>query len=61
MSDRHTTNAQVMQAVEDRFNGNRPLTSPAILQCRISEIRSKRYHEDVAFEKFVRETLRVKT
>ncbi len=60
MSKRHTTNAQILQAVEDRANDNRPLTSRAILQCRISEIRSERYHEDAAFEKFVRENLRVK-
>jgi hypothetical protein len=57
---RRTTNEGVNQAIEDLANGNRPLTSKATLQCRLSEVWSKRHAENEEFKKWKLQMLRVK-
>lgn len=50
----HIPTATVLQAVEDRINGNRPLTSRAYLERRIAEIRHDRAADDSQFQDFVK-------
>jgi hypothetical protein len=49
-----------MQAVEDRINGNRPLTSRAYLERRIAEIRYDRSFHDEEFAAFEKTLWKVK-
>jgi hypothetical protein len=49
-----------MQAVEDRINGNRPLTSKAYLERRIAEIRYDRSFYDEEFAAFEKTLWKVK-
>lgn len=47
--ERFATNERVLDAIEALANGNRPLTSKAMLQCRIAEIAMKRRTENEQF------------
>jgi hypothetical protein len=49
---KHIDTKLVNQAVEDRANGNRPLTSRAYLERRIAEIQYDRMKEHEEFAKF---------
>lgn len=60
MASKLMSNERLMQAVEDRMNGNRPLTSKAYLQCRIAEIHGERMKEHEEFEVWQRRALRIK-
>lgn len=53
----HISHDLVNQAVLDRANGNRPLTSKAYLQRRIAEVRYDRMQENEEFQKFVKERM----
>jgi hypothetical protein len=57
--ERFATNEKVNSALEDLANGNRPLTSRAMLQCRLSEIATKRRKEAEEFDAWARRTFRV--
>lgn len=57
--ERFATNEKVNQAIEDIINGNRPLTSRALLQCRLAEIATKRNKENEEFDAWARAVLRV--
>lgn len=48
----HIDKKLVLQAVEDRANGNRPRTSKAYLERRIAEIQYDRSQEHKEFEHF---------
>lgn len=50
----------VLQAVEDRMNGNRPLTSKAYLQRRITEIQYDRSVIQKQLETFEKTLWKVK-
>lgn len=57
--ERFATNERVLDAIEALANGNRPLTSKAMLQCRLAEIAMKRNKENDEFEAWSRKFLRV--
>ena len=50
--ERFASNERVNQAIEDIRNGNRPLTSKALLQCRLAEIATRRREETEEFRKW---------
>src|SRR5258706_16182788 len=51
----------VMQAVEDRINGNRPLTSRAYLQRRIAEVQYDRSATEENFREFEKSLYKILT
>lgn len=51
---RFATNERVNAALEDIANGNRPITSTALIQCRLAEIAAKRHKEAQEFEAWAR-------
>jgi hypothetical protein len=53
----HIPHDLVNQAILDRANGNRHLTSKAYLQRRIAEIQHDRRQEEQEFQKFVKERI----
>lgn len=56
---RYTTNESVNQALEDLVNRNRPITSKATINARITEVMCKNYKENAVFEEWARRTFKV--
>lgn len=54
--ERFATNERVNAALEDIANGNRPITSTALIQCRLAEIAAERRKEAQEFDAWTRRT-----
>ncbi|HXQ38135.1 MAG TPA: hypothetical protein VN843_29290 [Anaerolineales bacterium] len=55
--ERFATNEKVNAALEDIANGNRPLTSRAMIKCRLAEIAVKRQKEAKDFKAWAERTI----
>jgi hypothetical protein len=56
----HIPKELVLQAIEDRINGNRPLVSRAFLQRRIAEVQYDRSETEKEFREFEKTLYKIK-